>query len=209
MSHGHFAQLKHTWCRSLLIATLPLACAVGVKPEFDDGGDDTSETAGAASGGKLGFAGAAAAGAPAKAGSSATSGGSGSAGAVASPFGGTASTGGKAGSSGGANSGGASGATGTAGGGGSGGTAGAAGGGAGAGGAGGAGTGTCACPMKLTWADNTNLSWGPGACLDVGGKIYLYTGAKPQTWANKDCNPTMQLAWCSDVGADYKFMLCQ
>ena len=51
--------------------------------------------------------------------------------------------------------------------------------------------------------------FGPGDCLDVAGKLYLYTGMKAQTWANKDCNPTMQLAWCSDVGADYKFTLCK
>jgi hypothetical protein len=57
--------------------------------------------------------------------------------------------------------------------------------------------------------DNTNLAIATGDCLDVNGAIYLYTGAKPQTWANKDCNPTMQAAWCSDVGADYKFMLCK
>lgn len=209
MSYRHFAQLKHAWLRMLLVATVPLACAVGVKPEFDDSTGDPSGGAGSAgstamaghsSGGSLPFAGSTSGGTAAKAGAAGTSGGaSGSGGASASPFGGTSSSGGKGGGGGG-------GAAGAAGG----GAAGAAGasGAAGAAGAAGAGTGTCACPKKLTWADNTNLSWGPGACLVVGSKTYLYTGMKAQTWANKDCNPTMQLAWCSDVGADYKFMAC-
>jgi hypothetical protein len=168
---------------------------------------DPVDTAGSSSGGTLGMAGSTTV--LPKAGSTGSAGS-----AVVSPFGGTASSGGKAGSSsGGQGSAGAGGSAGSAGkaGSSSGGTGGAAGGSTGGtgGSTGGTGTGGCACPTKKTWADNTTLAFGPGDCLDVAGAVYLYTGAKAQTWANKDCNPTMQAAWCSDVGADYKFMLCK
>lgn len=204
MSYARIAAVKLTLCRTLLIAALPTACAVGVTQEDKGDMSDSVDTGGSSSGGKVGTSGSATV--LPKAG---TTGSAGS--AVVNPFGGTASSGGNAGnSSGGQSSAGASGSAGKAGS-GSGGTGGAGGSSAGGsgGGTGGTGTGGCACPTKKTWADNTNLSFGPGDCLDVGGAIYLYTGVKAQTWANKDCNPTMQLAWCSDVGADYKFMLCK
>ena len=204
MSYARIAALKLTLCRTLLIAVLPTACAVGVTQEDTGDMSDPVSPGGSASGGKLGTSGSASV--LPKAG---TTGSAGS--AVVNPFGGTASTtGGTAGSSsGGHSSAGAGGSAGKAGSssGGTGGAAGSSAGGSG-GGTGGAGAG-CACPTKKTWADNTNLSFGPGDCLDVAGAIYLYTGAKAQTWANKDCNPTMQLAWCSDVSSDYKFMLCK
>ena len=79
---------------------------------------------------------------------------------------------------------------------------------AGSGGNGGGGSG-CACPKTLTWADNTVLNWASGDCLDVSGTKYLYTGAKAQTYANGQCNPTKQEAWCTDSGNDYKFMACK
>lgn len=210
MSYARFAVFKLNWCRLLLLVALPVACAVEVKPEFEDTGegDQPADSAGTSAGG-----------APATAGTSSlptagttvtSSGGK----TTANPFGGTSSSGSSSGgaassgaSSGGTSSGGKGGSGGASSG-GKGGSGGAAGSGAG-GGSGGSGSAGCACPTKKTWADNTNLSFGPGDCLDVGGAIYLYTGAKAQTWANKDCNPTMQLAWCSDVGADYKFMLCK
>ena len=200
---SRFAALKLTLCRTLLIAALPTACAVGVTQE--DTGDmrDPVDTGGSSSGGMPGGSGSA---------TVLPKAGTGSAGsAVVNPFGGTASSGGKAGSSsGGQTSAGAGGSGGKAGSssGGTGGAGGSSTGGSG-GGTGGTGTGGCACPTKKTWADNTTLAFGPGDCLDVAGAVYLYTGVKAQTWANKDCNPTMQAAWCSDVGADYKFMLCK
>ena len=43
--------------------------------------------------------------------------------------------------------------------------------------------------MPKTWTDDTNLTFGPGDCLDVDGAIYLYTGTKAQTWANKRLQP--------------------
>lgn len=201
---SRFAALKLTLCRTLLIAALPTACAVGVTQEDPGDMSDQVNPGGSSSGGKLGTSGSATV--LPKAGTTSSAGS-----AVVNPFGGTASGGGSAGSgSGGQSSAGAAGSAGKAGS-GSGGTGGAAGSSAGGSGAGtgGASTGGCACPSKKTWADNTNLSFGPGDCVDVGGALYLYTGTKAQTWANKDCNPTMQLAWCSDVGADYKFMLCK
>jgi hypothetical protein len=203
---SRIAALKLTLSRAVLVAALPTACAVGVTQEDPGGMTDPVDTAGSSSGGKLGMSGSTTA--------LPKGGMTGSAGsAVVSPFGGTASSGGKAGSSsGGTGSGGAAGSGGKAGsssgGTGSGGAAGGSTGGAG-GSTGGTGTGGCACPTKKTWADNTTLAFGPGDCLDVAGAVYLYTGTKAQTWANKDCNPTMQAAWCSDVGADYKFMLCK
>jgi len=190
---------------------LPTACAVGVDPTFVDDGTDDGGGAGTAPvgiGGTLGTSGSGTT--LPKAGTS--TGGS----AVVSPFGGSASAGTSAGggsaagssaggaSSAGSSAGGRAGAGGTAAGGtGAGGTA------AGGTGTGGTGGGTCACPVKKVWADNTTMTIAPGDCVEVAGAIYLYSGAKTQTWANKDCNPTMQLAWCSDMGADYKFVLCK
>lgn len=201
MSFARPASIKLTLCRAFLLAALPTACAVGVEPDFEgDAGD--ADVAGSSAGGSLGSSGSTSV--IPKAGTTSTSnGGSG----VANPFGGTSSSGGKAGSSssGGSSAGGSSSAgsasAGSAGSGGS--SAGGASGGTGGGGSG------CACPAPKAWADNSNLSFGPGDCVDVAGVLYLYTGAKAQTWANKDCNPTMQLAWCSDGNSDYKFMLCE
>jgi hypothetical protein len=209
MSYARFAPLKLSLSRALLIAAMPIACAAEVKPEFEDTGDTDmpADTAGTSAGGTLGTAGS----------SVLPSSGTTSVGGtkvVANPFGGTSSSGSSSGgssssgaSSGGASSGGASGGS-AAGGKAGASTGGSAGSSAGGTGTGGAGAG-CACPTKKVWADNTTLAFGPGDCLDVAGALYLYTGVKAQTWANKDCNPTMQAAWCSDVGADYKFMLCK
>jgi hypothetical protein len=203
MSYAGKSWLKLDWCRALLLVALPTACAVGVDPKFEDDGTEPDGTAGTSTstGGMPSTAGTG--GTLPKAGTT----GTGTAGsAVVNPFGGTASAGSSAGgSSAGSAAGGASSAGST-----SGGSAGAAGkGSGGSAGAGGSGTGGCACPVKKVWMDNTNLSFVTNDCVEVAGALYLYTGAKPQTWANKDCNPAMQLAWCSDVGADYKFMLCK
>lgn len=226
MSDARFAKLKLRLCRAALIVALPCACATGVKPELDDTGDtsEPTETAGSSSGGM-----------PETAGTSALPhSGSTSVGGnpVSNPFGGTSSAGKSGGgtssagtASGGTGSGGASsggsGAGGKAGSGAGGKAGSSAGGSAGAGGKGGAdggggsggavATGSCAtCPTPpKTWADNTNISFGPGDCFDVSGALYLYTGKKAQTWANKDCNPTKQLSWCSDPNTDYNFMLCK
>lgn len=205
MSYAGISWLKQDFCRALLLVALPTACAVGVDPTFEDGGTDPDGSAGTstATGGTLGTSGSGSV--LPKAGTSSTGGG-----AVVNPFGGTASAGTSSGgtASAGSASGGAGGASsaGTS----SGGSAGAAGkGSGGSAGTGGTAGGGCACPVKKTWADNTNLALVTNDCVDVAGAIYLYTGVKAQTWANKDCNPTMQAAWCSDVGADYKFMLCK
>jgi hypothetical protein len=178
---------------ALLLATLPLACAVGVDPELYDETETASEagTAGA----PVGAGGSAAnmAGAAPKAGTGSTS-----AGASANPFGGT-------------NTGGKPNATSGAGGGGGGGVSGGAstgGGGSSSAGAGGGGGGACGCGMTLMWADNTVMNWVSGDCLTVSGKTYLYTGTKAQTYANSQCNPTKQETWCTDMGNDYKFMAC-
>mgnify|MGYP001602640697 CR=1 FL=1 len=203
MSYAGLSWLKLDWCRALLLVALPTACAVGVDPKFDDSGADPDGTAGTSTtaGGTLSTAGTTAL---PKAGTTSTGGS-----AVVNPFGGSASAGTSTGgsSSAGSANGGAGGASaGNS----SGGSAGAAGkgGSAGAGaGAGGTGGGGCACPVKKTWADNTNMTIAPNDCVDVDGAMYLYMGAKTQDWANKDCNPAMQLAWCP--GAEYKFMLCK
>jgi hypothetical protein len=189
----------------LLLAGLPLACAVGVSPEFEDTGG-TGNDGGSSAAGTLSVSGSSSGNVAGKPATGGTSSGA---------FGGTASSGGKGGSSA-AGSGGA-GSTGGAGGGSAGGSAGAggkggAGGTAGAGGssagAGGAGAG-CACPKTLTWADNTVLNWSSGDCLDVAGTKYLYIGTRMQTYANAQCNPTKQETWCTDSGNDYKFMACK
>ena len=209
MSYARFAVFKLNWCRLLLLAALPAACAVEVKPEFEDTGEpeQPADTAGTSAGGAPTTAGTSSL---PTAGTTVTSTGGKT---TVNPFGGTSSSGSASGgtssggtSSGGTSSGGKGGSGGTSSG-GKGGSGGAAG--SGTGGSGGTGSAGCACPTKKTWADNTNLAFGPGDCLDVAGAIYLYTGVKAQTWANKDCNPTMQATWCSDVGADYKFMLCK
>jgi hypothetical protein len=44
--------------------------------------------------------------------------------------------------------------------------------------------------------------------MKVGDATYKYTGTKAQTYANIQCNPTMQEPWCTDSGNDYKFMVC-
>lgn len=210
MSYARFAPFKLSLSRALLIVALPLACAAEVKPEFEDTGEPNppADTAGTSAGGTPATAGTS--GLP-KAGTTSVGGT-----VTSNPFGGTSSAGTSSGgassagtSSGGATSGGATSGGATSGGSAAGGKGGAAGSSAGGSGTGGSGTGGCACPTKKTWADNTTLAFGPGDCLDVAGAIYLYTGVKAQTWANKDCNPTMQAAWCSDMGADYKFMLCK
>lgn len=190
----------------LLLAAVPLACAVGVPPDMEAA--DTSDDGGTSAGGSLNVSGTTSMPTAGKAATGGTTG----------AFGGSASTGGKGGSSaaGSGGSGGSSaGAAGTShgGSGGSGGTAsggsgGAGGGSAGSGGSGGGGAG-CACPKTLTWMDNTVLNWSSGDCLDVAGAKYLYTGAKMQTYANAQCNPTKQEAWCTDSGNDYKFMACK
>jgi hypothetical protein len=204
-------------CCALLALALPSACATEVKPDFEASGDtgQPTETAGTSAGGMPASAGTGTV--LPHAGTTATGGS-----AVTNPFGGTSSAGTASGgtssagsASGGTSSGGvahggtSTGGTGTGGSatGGKGGAAGA--GGSGSGGTGGAGTGGCACPTKKTWVDNTSISFVTGDCFDVASAVYLYTGTKAQTWANKDCNPAMQLAWCSDMGADYKFMLCK
>ncbi|HEX2873786.1 MAG TPA: hypothetical protein VHP33_21165 [Polyangiaceae bacterium] len=204
MSYAGISWLKLDWCRALLLVVLPTACAVGVDPTFDGSGADPDGTAGTstAAGGTLGTSGSGSV--LPKAGTTGTAGS-----AVVNPFGGSASAGTSSGgtsaagtSAGGASSAGAS----------SGGSAGAAGkgGSAGAGaGAGGSGTGGCACTKTLTWKDNTVLAWAAGDCVDVSGAKYLYTGTKAQTYANGQCNPAKQEAWCADSSNDYKFMLCQ
>jgi hypothetical protein len=179
---------------ALLVATLPLACAVGVDPELYD---DTEAPEAGTAGAPVGSGGSAAnvAGTAPKAGTGSTS-----AGANANPFGGT-STGGKPNATSGAGSGSGGGGSAVNGG------ASAGGGGASSAGAGGGG-GACGCSTTLMWADNTVMNWVNGDCLTVSGKTYLYTGTKAQTYANSQCNPSKQEAWCTDMGNDYKFMAC-
>jgi hypothetical protein len=171
-----------------LCAGSAIACAVGVDQRLEDGDEPN------AAGGTLSNGGTRAASPQA---GSASSG----AGLSSNPFGGTAT-------SGGASTGGQSGAS--AGGAKNGGGASGSAAGAGDSGAdsGGSVNGTCACPTPLTWMDNTVLSWAPGDCLSVGATTYLYTGTKAQTYANGQCNPGKQEAWCTDSGNDYKFMVC-
>jgi hypothetical protein len=203
MSHLRARQLKLSLWHALLIAALPSACATEVQQEFDENGDPSGPSSG--SGGALVTSGSGGVIPMPKAGSS--TGGNGGSGV--SPFGGTSSTGGKASAGtggtdgeGGTDSGGSGGKA-------TGGSGGASGGSGGAsGGTGGGGSGTCGCMKTLAWADNTVLNWATGDCLTVADKTFKYVGTKMQTWANKDCNPTMQLAWCTDSGNDYKFMAC-
>jgi hypothetical protein len=206
MSLRRARQPKLRLWHAVLIIALPSACATEVQQEFDDDGDPSD--AGSGSGGALVTGGNGGVIPMPKAGSS--SGGSGGSGV--SPFGGTSSTGGNASSGSGGMS---EGGTDSGGSGGSGGktTGGSGGASAGSGGAsagtGGGGSGPCGCMKTLAWADNTVLNWSTGDCLTVDDATYKYVGTKMQTWANKDCNPTAQLAWCTDGGNDYKFMLCQ
>jgi hypothetical protein len=189
--------------RLLCVACVPLACAVGVAPDVEDNGA-APDDAGSSPGGTLSIGGSAPVGTAGKT----STGGTNPSGA----FGGSASTGGKAGSAsggaaggatGGAASGGKAGASSSGGAAGSSSSSGAAGAGAGGSGAG------CTCPAPVTWMDDTVISIKPGDCVDVAGAKYLYTGAKVQTWANKQCNPAQQEAWCPDSSNDYKFMACK
>jgi hypothetical protein len=203
MSDERPAPPKLNLRHALLLALLPMACAVGVAPGVE--ADDSADEAGSSTGGNSII--------PSLGGASGTANKPTTGGAVANAFGGTASTGGKAGSGSSGSAGAKAGAGGSGGAGGTstggattGGTSG--GGGTSAGGSGGGGAG-CACPKPLTWTDNTVLNWSSGDCLDVSGAKYLYTGTKAQTYANAQCNPTKQEAWCTDSGNDYKFMLCK
>jgi hypothetical protein len=206
MSYARFAPLKLTLLRALLIAALPTACAVGVKPDLEDTGGtgQTGDTAGTSAGGMLTTT--AGSGSVLPHSGTTSTGGS----AVSSPFGGTSSSGSGGAAPGGASNGGSGGSGGSGGAAGAGGKAsgGAAGAGGSGGGAGGSGSG-CACPKTVMWADNMVLGFVTGNCLDVKGQLYLYTGTKAQTYANGDCNPAKQLSWCTDMGNDYKFMLCK
>jgi hypothetical protein len=207
MSYVPFAPRAQRLWPALLIVALPTACAEGVTPDLENAGEPGS-TAGATAGGSSGESGSGS-GLP-QAGTTVTS-----AGSNASPFGGTSSSAGSAGTSantggantggantGGANTGGANTGGASAGGSHTGGSAGAS-----AAGSGGGGS-SCACGKTVKWVDNTSISWVKGDCVDVDGKLYLYAGTLPQTYANGPCNPTMQAAWCTDSGNDYKFTLC-
>src|SRR4051812_47206437 len=94
---SRIAALKLTLCRTLLIAALPTACAVGVTQEDTGDMSNPADTGGSASGGAPGAAGSGTV--LPKAGTTGTAGS-----AVVNPFGGTASSGGKAGSSSGGQS---------------------------------------------------------------------------------------------------------
>jgi hypothetical protein len=173
------------------------ACATGVQQDFVD--DDNSSGGGQNTGGALM--------APSEAGTSTTipTAGSTGAGGAGNPFGGSAGSGGKAsaGSGGMAGQGGASAGSGGA-------SAGSGGASAGSGGASaGSGGGTsCGCLATKVWTDNANISFTTNDCLTVGTATYKYVGTKAQTYANIQCNPSMQQTWCTDSGNDYKFMLC-
>jgi len=220
MSHARLAPLKLTLCCALLALALPSACATEVKPDFEDTGDtgQPADTAGTSAGGTPATTAGTGMTLP-QAGTTPIGGST-----VTNPFGGTSSSAGTAHggtssagtasggtssagtASGGTSSGGKGGASGS-GGSATGGKGGAGGSATGGSATGGSGTGGCACPTKKTWVDNTNMNIVPGDCFDVAGAVYLYTGATTQNWANKDCNPAMQLAWCT--GSGYQFMLCK
>ena len=53
-----------------------------------------------------------------------------------------------------------------------------------------------------------SMSWTTGDCVTTAGTTYEYTGTKAQTYANSQCNPGKQEAWCTDSGNDYKFLVC-
>jgi hypothetical protein len=210
MPHGRVSANKLNWCRALLIAALPMACATGVLPDLEEG---TAGTAGTEAEGGSSSSGSPNGGMPGTSGTfpiagTTVTGGRGS-------TGGTPGGGGKAGSGSGGASGGASGGSGSGGrgGSGSGGRGGSGSGGRGgstAGGSGGSGGGTggCTCAKTVAWVDNSNVSFSKGDCVTTAGKTYLYTGTKAQTYANGSCNPAMQMTWCKDTGNDYNFMLC-
>jgi len=187
----------------LWLATLS-ACATGVQQDFVD--DVSASSGGQNTGGALMAAG--------EAGTSTVipSAGSTGAGGAGNPFGGSASTGGKAsaGSGGMAGQGGASaGSAGaSAGSGGANAGSGGANAGGGGGGGGGGGSGSCGCLATKMWTDGANISFTTNDCLTVGTATYKYVGTKAQTYANIQCNPSMQETWCTDSGNDYKFMLC-
>ena len=192
---------KPALVRVLLLACLPLACAVGVAPEMEENGA-TGDDGGTAAGGALNVSGS----------GPSTTAGKTNTGGVPAAFGGTATTGGKAGSSPGGVTGSSSAGSSSAGsvsGGVGGGSAGTGGGSAGTASAGTAGSGAgCTCPAPVAWMDDTVVDVKPGSCVDVAGARYLYGGSKTQTWANKQCNPTQQEAWCADASNDYKFTAC-
>jgi hypothetical protein len=222
MPHGRVSANKLRWCRALLLVTLPVGCATGVLPELDDTG--TPSTGGnVAEGGSGSSSGSHSGGMPGTSGTLPTAGTvSSSGGGGSSGSGGTNAGGGKAGSSsggatagsGGRGGGGGSGGRGgsTAGGSAAGGSAagGSAAGGSSGGASGGAGSG-CTCGKTVAWVDDTNVSFVKGDCVTTGGKTYLYTGSKAQTFANGACNPAMQMTWCkasTEGGNDFNFMLC-
>ncbi len=184
------SQLKSALCGGLLLAGFPSGCAVAVEPGFDDlegGGKGGTGPAGGSGPSII----------PTQSGSSSGGG---------SPFGGTTASGGKAGSSsGGASTGGTAGSGGKGGLAGSGGTA--------SGGTGGGGSGVpCACVKTVPWVDNTVLSTPvvTGNCVTTAdAKKYEYQGVVTQTYANAQCRPAQQEVWCTDVGNDYKFTLCE
>lgn len=182
------------------------ACATGVQQDLVD--DGSSSSGGNNTGGTLMAAGEAGTSSVVPIAGSTSKGGAGN------PFGGSASTGGKssAGSGGMAGQGGASAGSGGASAGSGGASAGSGGASAGSGGAsaggGGGGSGSCGCGATKVWADNTNISFATNDCLTVGTATYKYVGTKAQTYANGQCNPSMQEPWCTDSGNDYKFMLC-
>lgn len=195
MPNSRYAPLQLVLGPALLLTLMPSGCAVGVEPAFED---EPTVHGGSANGGSAGKATAGGSGAgtpspPSSAGTTSTSG------SGANPFGGSAGSGGKGGAGSGGTSGSSAGSGGSSAG--SGGTSGS------SAGSGGTSAG-CACAKTLAWADNMNLSWASGDCVTTGGVTYLYTGTKAQTYANGDCNPAKQLAWCRDAGNDYKFMAC-
>lgn len=199
MSLDRMAPLRPAVFKALLILALPSACATGLEPD-DVAGEGSAGSSGTEAEGGSGTAGSSVI---PQAGSGSSSGSSSTA------FGGTSSTGGKGGTgAGGTGSGGtaAGGKGGSASGGA--GTAGSAAGGSSAGGSGGSSGGACSCAKTQAWVDNTTISWATGDCFTVATATYAYTGTKAQTYANGQCNPSKQEAWCADSGNDYKFMLC-
>lgn len=182
MSNSRSAAGK-LWWRAVVFVAAPTACAVATQPDvFDEEPRPSAGSAGAAGhGGRSGT-----------------------------PAGGSLGTSGKGGSEAKSGAGGAGGRLATGGKGGGAGAGGTPAGNAGSSGAGAGGNGplTCACPKPLTWQDAASLSWTRGDCLEVDDQLYLYIGTKPQTFANPECKPTRQLAWCTDTTNDFKFMAC-
>lgn len=204
MSPAHLATLKSKLGKCLLIVALPTACAVGTEPEGNQAQPDPGSAGSSGSG-----IDAAGTGTLAGTGNVIPNAGTGSGsgdGGKSSAFGGSSSTGGKAGSSSAGAAGSSSGGKGGSSSGGAGGSsAGASAGGNSGSGGGGAG---CACLVKAPWMANMVQTIKPGDCVTVTDKTYLYTGVKTQTYANDQCNPTKQEAWCIDTSNDYNFKLC-